>query len=222
MIMKVNSEIAPLKKVLMHRPYISLNKLTPENCQSLLFDDVLWPEKAAEEHDKFADLLRKQGVAVYLLQDLLEETLSNPTAKQCLLQRILVDNYNDSPIADLLYPFLDSLLAKVLAEYVMGGLTYSDLRDYSLGLSSKSAKPHDFVLPQLPNHLFTRDSSTWIDAGVSINSMAFAARKNETTNISVIYQYHPLFRQHELPLWYDDNDDGKRFSSLEGGVTSWC
>lgn len=215
--MKINSEIAPLKKVLMHRPYISLKKLTPENCQSLLFDDVLWPEKATEEHDQFVKLLRKHGVAVYLLQDLLEETIRDPVAKQCLIQRILANNYKDSPIADLLHPFFDSLSAKVLTEYVIGGLTYGDLQYYSLGLSSKAAKPHDFVLPQLPNHLFTRDSSSWIGEGVSISAMAFAARKNEVTNISVIYQYHPMFRQHELPLWYDGSKDGNPLASIEGG-----
>lgn len=57
----VGSEIGQLRSVMLHRPNLSLKRLTPSNCQSLLFDDVLSVEKAGEEHDVFSKTLRQQG-----------------------------------------------------------------------------------------------------------------------------------------------------------------
>ncbi len=67
----VGSEIGQLRSVMLHRPNLSLKRLTPSNCQELLFDDVLSVERAGEEHDIFANTLRQQGIEVLLLTDLL-------------------------------------------------------------------------------------------------------------------------------------------------------
>ena len=67
----VGSEIGQLRSVMLHRPNLSLKRLTPSNCQELLFDDVLSVERAGEEHDIFANTLREQGVEVLLLTDML-------------------------------------------------------------------------------------------------------------------------------------------------------
>jgi len=45
----VGSEIGQLRSVMLHRPNLSLKRLTPSNCQELLFDDVLSVERAGEE-----------------------------------------------------------------------------------------------------------------------------------------------------------------------------
>lgn len=71
----VGSEIGQLRSVMLHRPNLSLKRLTPSNCQELLFDDVLSVERAGEEHDIFANTLRQQGIEVLLLTDLLTQTL---------------------------------------------------------------------------------------------------------------------------------------------------
>ncbi len=71
----VGSEIGQLRSVMLHRPNLSLKRLTPSNCQELLFDDVLSVERAGAEHDVFANTLREQGVEVLLLTDLLTQTL---------------------------------------------------------------------------------------------------------------------------------------------------
>ncbi|STQ14510.1 arginine deiminase [Enterobacter cloacae] len=42
----VGSEIGQLRSVMLHRPNLSLKRLTPSNCQELLFDDVLSVERA--------------------------------------------------------------------------------------------------------------------------------------------------------------------------------
>jgi arginine deiminase len=54
----VYSEVGTLRKVLVHRPDLSLKRLTPENAHDLLFDDVLWVKKARWEHDVFVDQMR--------------------------------------------------------------------------------------------------------------------------------------------------------------------
>ena len=72
----VHSEVGRLRKVMVHRPELSLQRLTPTSHDDLLFDDVLWVERAQYEHDQFVARMRERGVEVYLLRDLLGETLA--------------------------------------------------------------------------------------------------------------------------------------------------
>ena len=164
--MRIESEIAPLKKVILHRPDISLQRLTPSNCKDLLFDDVLWPERAAEEHDQFAKVLRQYGVEVFILADLLEETLQNEEAKHYLIKQALYSSYHGAHVESLLSDYLHHLSAKELTKDLVGGLTFSDLGKHSLGLVSQLTTANEFVLPPLPNHLFPRDTSCWIKHGL--------------------------------------------------------
>jgi arginine deiminase len=71
----VHSEVGKLRKVIVHRPELSLRRLTPANHDELLFDDVLWVERAQWEHDQFVECMRTRGVEVFYVQDLLTETL---------------------------------------------------------------------------------------------------------------------------------------------------
>ena len=72
----VTSEIAPLKKVLLHRPGRELLNLVPDRLGELLFDDIPYLEAARREHDVFAQMLRDNGVEVVYLEDLMSEVLS--------------------------------------------------------------------------------------------------------------------------------------------------
>ena len=94
------------------------------------------------------------------------------------------------------------------------------------GISLHAAALEDlnhFILPPLPNTLFTRDSSCWIYDGVSVNPMYWPARRRESLNMFVIYHYHPMFRNAGFAFWYPNATDGvfslESFgrSSLEGG-----
>lgn len=87
----VGSEIGQLRSVMLHRPNLSLKRLTPSNCRELLFDDVLSVERAGEEHDIFANTLRQQGIEVLLLTDLLTQTLDVQDAKDWLLETQISD-----------------------------------------------------------------------------------------------------------------------------------
>ena len=45
------SEIGKLNKVLLHRPGLELEALTPSTMERLLFDDIPYLKVAQEEHD---------------------------------------------------------------------------------------------------------------------------------------------------------------------------
>ena len=72
----VYSEVGKLRKVMVHRPDLSLQRLTPTNHDELLFDDVLWVERAQQEHDQFVARMHARGVEVFHLSDLLGEALA--------------------------------------------------------------------------------------------------------------------------------------------------
>ena len=69
------SEIAPLKKVLMHRPGDEFLNLTPNTLERLLFDDIPYLKVAQEEHDAYANALRAEGIEVVYITDLVAEAL---------------------------------------------------------------------------------------------------------------------------------------------------
>ena len=86
---RVDSEIGTLRQVMLHRPGDELKRLTPTNKDELLFDDVLWVQRARQEHDAFADALRERGVEVVYLHELLTEALQPPPAASEFIERTL-------------------------------------------------------------------------------------------------------------------------------------
>ena len=74
-------------------------------------------------------------------------------------------------------------------------------RGAGLGASFQALDLDDFLLPPLPNHLFTRDTSAWIYDGVSINAMRKRARMRETIHYEAIYRWHPLFADADFHVW---------------------
>src|SRR5580765_3348437 len=83
----VHSEVGPLRSVIVHRPDIAHERLSPSNCRELLFDDVIWVRRARQEHDAFVDLMRSDGVEVLLFHELLAETLADTAAREWVLER---------------------------------------------------------------------------------------------------------------------------------------
>jgi arginine deiminase len=175
----VGSEVGKLRKVLVHRPDLELKRLTPANHDDLLFDDVLWVSKARKQHDAFVDELRHRGVEVYYLRDLLETVLEDPEAKRAAAEAAVTD-YTVGPgaVNEVRAMVLESS-PQYLAQHLIGGVTRRELRAEGVdvdGLSRHSlmaaaADDDSFVLPPLPNSLFTRDSSCWIYNGVALSPM---------------------------------------------------
>jgi arginine deiminase len=212
--MNIQSEILPLKKVLVHFPRLALERLTPENCQQYLFDDVLWPEGALHEHEHFVKTLKQLDVEVLFVEHLLVEALHNLSARDYLIERLVMP-YATSICATLLNEYLQSLSPQELANCAMGGLTFKELEPYSLGLASLNAHSTDFAIPPLPNLMFTRDSSSWVENGFTLNSMAIPVRRGETIILSTIYKYHPLFENARNKIWYDASTQTLPY--VEGG-----
>ena len=77
-----------------------------------------------------------------------------------------------------------------------------------------AADPQALVIAPLPNHLFTRDTSCWVYGGVSVNHMAYPARRREAVHLSAIYRHHPLFADAQREIWSDAMPGAAR---LEGG-----
>ncbi len=214
----VYSEVGRLRKVLVHRPDLSLKRLTPSNYQELLFDGVLWVKKARWEHDVFVDHMRARGIEVLLVSDLLTETMKDPEARQWLLDRKVTINELGITLSQELCAWLSEMDAATLASYLIGGLTFRELPPDFKAMEIMVAQPNDFVLLPLPNQLFTRDSSCWIYNGVTLNPMYWPARRQETLNIAAIYKFHPDFKNANFEVWYGsdvDQDHGK--AHVEGG-----
>jgi arginine deiminase len=214
----VHSEVGKLRKVLVHRPDLSLKRLTPSNCEELLFDGVLWVKKARWEHDAFVDQMRSRGIEVVLVQDLLTETMKDPEARKWLLDRKVTANEQGLAFSQELRAWLNEMDAADLATYLIGGLLVRELPAEFKSFAELIAEPADFVLVPLPNHLFTRDTSCWIYQGVSLNTMYWPARRQETMNIATIYKFHPDFKNETFEIWYGadvEHDHGN--ARIEGG-----
>jgi len=226
----VHSEVGKLRKVLVHRPELSLQRLTPANCAELLFDDVLWVERAQLEHDQFVEVMRARGVEVFYVLDLLTETLqASQEAKRLVIEQVATEYTVGWSLVDEIRQFLWGLSPDFLAKHLIGGLTAgeSGIDWKKFGKISLHAaaleEMNTFLLPPLPNTLFTRDSSCWIFEGVSVNPMYWPARRRESLNLFAIYRYHPMFKDAGFEYWYPNATDGEfnlqNFgrSSMEGG-----
>lgn len=213
----VHSEVGKLRRVLVHRPGTALARLTPSNHDELLFDDVIWVKQARIEHMTFVDAMRYRGVEVVFLREMLEETLRIPEARQWLLERRVNDNTVGIGLAEDLRACLSEMDAEKLSSIMIGGMSLAELPIEPKGLLAKSLRPQDFVLPPLPNQIFTRDTSAWIYGGVTLNPMRWPARQLETFNLAAIYRFHPDFRDAGFQVWWGDPDVDFRQARAEGG-----
>ncbi|WP_216216997.1 arginine deiminase [Amycolatopsis aidingensis] len=190
----MDSEVGPLRSVLLHRPGPELKRLTPRNNDQLLFDSVPWVGRAQEEHDAFAEVLRGRGVEVLLLSELLRTTLEDPRAHAAGVHAAVDSRRLGGDLADSLRSYLSGVPAYVLAEVLMAGMTFEELpAAEGASLVRRMNHPHDFAVDPLPNLLFTRDSSAWIADRVAISSLAMPARGRETALLDLVYAYHPRF-----------------------------
>ncbi|MEO3871548.1 arginine deiminase [Nonomuraea sp. B12E4] len=192
----VDSEVGRLRQVLLHKPDLALKRLTPTNKDGFLFDDVLWVQRAMEEHEEFQQVLRGRGIEIHLLSDLLKETVEIPEARKHILDAVIDERWLGPGAIDDVRNALDGMDAMTLQVYLTGGITKRELAE--LGCAPDSVTFHtlggeDFILPPLPNHLFTRDTSCWVYDGVAINAMKKKARMRETVNMEAVYMYHPTF-----------------------------
>jgi arginine deiminase len=212
----VHSEVGVLRQVVLHRPGLELSRLTPSNVHRLLFDDVLWAERAQQEHDAFADLLRGRGVAVHHFADLLATALQVPGARDFLGERLATATRFGPAMYRPLRRVIEEADPGWLAERLIGGVLKRDVpRPEISSLFWETLHDDDFLLDPLPNHLFQRDNVAWVHDGLSINPMAMPARRRETLNSRVVYRFHPIFAAAQI--FYGDDDEPHGAATVEGG-----
>ena len=215
----VHSEVGQLRKVLVCAPGLAHERLTPSNCDDLLFDDVLWVQNARRDHFDFMSKLRDRGVEVVELHNLLTEMLAIGEARQWLLDRKITANEVGLGLLDDTRAFLDALEPRKLAEFMIGGLATTDLPDDFrpgyLALVREHTGVRDYLMPPLPNTLFTRDTTCWIYGGVTLNPLYWPARHDETLLMKALYTFHPEFAG--ARIWWGDPERDWGLATFEGG-----
>ena len=215
----VHSEVGKLRKVLVCSPGLAHERLTPTNCDDLLFDDVLWVQSARRDHFDFMAKMRDRGVEVVELHNLLTETIQIPEAKQWLLDRKIVANEVGPGLVADTRAFLDSLEPRRLAELLIGGMSTldlpADMRTGYLALARESLGVAEYLMPPLPNTLYTRDTTCWVYGGLTLNPLYWPARHDETLLIKAIYQFHPDYVG--STVWWGDPEKHWGTATIEGG-----
>jgi arginine deiminase len=214
----VHSEVGRLRQVLVCAPGLAHSRLTPSNCDDLLFDDVIWVRSAQRDHEDFIAKMRERGIEVAELHDLLAGTLKVPGAKAWLLDRKITANTVGLGLVEQTRAFLDSRSERELTRYLIGGLASADLPDgfRHLDLAREKTGVRDYLMPPLPNSLYTRDTTCWIYGGVTLNPLYWPARHDETLLMKAVYTFHPDFAG-RVGVWWGDPEQDWGLATLEGG-----
>ena len=215
----VHSEIGKLRKVMVSRPSLAHERLTPGNCHDLLFDDVIWVQKARSDHADFVLKMKDRDIEVYDIQDLLTDIFrDSPEARAFVLDRRITANQVGPALARVLRPWLDELDPHLLARHLLGGVVYEDLpAELITPLMREALSATEFIVKPVPNALFQRDPSCWIYGGVTCNPMYWPARKPEALLQRAVYKFHPAFTANEFEIWWGDSDEDWGNTSMEGG-----
>ncbi len=214
----VHSEVGQLRTVLVCRPGLAHQRLTPGNRADLLFDDVLWVHEAQKDHYDFVLKMRERGVEVLELHDLLAETMNDKAARAWVLDRRVTPNDVGLGLAPLMRAWLDEMPSPKLAEHLIGGVAILDLPKSERSKMLEDAfGGTDFLVPPVPNTLFQRDPSCWIYKGVTCNPMFWPARKPETLLQRAVYKFHPRFKGGDFTIWWGDSDESYGAATVEGG-----
>jgi arginine deiminase len=177
---------------MLHRPGPELKRLTPRNNDRLLFDGIPWVSRAQDEHDAFAEALRSRDVEVLYLVDLLTETLAAPEAREVAIAAAMENLHLGDTLRAYLGEAFGAMSPEELTHALCEGVRNDEVRG-GFGLVTSLLAGDDFLVPPLPNLLFTRDSSVWIEDRVTITSLAMPARERETQLTELIYTMHPRF-----------------------------
>jgi arginine deiminase len=214
----VHSEVGKLRTVMVCRPGLAHERLTPGNCRELLFDDVIWVHEAQKDHYDFVLKMQERDIEVFEFHDLLAQTLAIKEARSFVLDRRITPNSVGAPATAVIRPWLDDMPAKQLAEHLLGGIAIADLPrgEVSTGLRHAFGGT-EFVVPPIPNILFQRDPSCWIYGGVVCDPMYWPARKPETLLQRAVYKFHPTFKGGDFKIWWGDADEDFTGASMEGG-----
>ena len=216
----VNSEVGKLRKVLVCAPGLAHQRLTPTNCDDLLFDDVMWVQNAPAGplrlHGQDAGARRRGRRAAQPAR----RDAGVPEARAWLLDRKIVAE-RGRPRSGRDDPGVPRRPAARASwpRYLIGGLRpptcRTSFRPGYISLARESPGAREYLMPPLPNTLYTRDTTCWIYGGVTLNPLYWPARHDETLLMKAIYRFHPDFVG--ATVWWGDPELDWRLATLEGG-----
>ena len=194
----VASEVGTLRRVLLHRPDLELRRLTPtQRRRPALRRRAVGEARppGARRLRRHAARARRRGALRRRAARRDRQGRRRPRAGCSTGRSTSATSAPTSPPPSATGS--TTLDPESLATHLIGGLTAARApRRLGPRAAGRGGSETDgFVLPPLPNHLFTRDTSCWIGGGVSVNPMALPARRRETANLEAIYRFHPLFAE---------------------------
>ena len=209
------SEIGKLNKVLLHRPGAELESLTPSTIERLLFDDIPYLKIAQEEHDRFAQVLRDNGVEVIYYVDEVGKVISDPVLQIQLVNDFLnLSKINSKGLRAALMSYLLAMPPKEMAAKLIAGIRRSEVATArATSLMDVANDDYPFVSDPMPNLYFTRDPGACVGDGLNIHRMHFAARKRESLLLKYMFLYDRDFATMENKQWSDLSGT----YSIEGG-----
>ena len=209
------SEIGKLRKVMLHRIGSEVDGLVPDNFARLLFDDIPYLKVAQQEHDRFAGILKKNGVEVVYYADEVAKALEKADVRDRFIRELLDQVvFSSRGVKEAVYAHLIGMPPRDLVNKVIAGVRKSDITEYKpKTLAEKIDEAYPFYMDPMPNMYFTRDQGACIGNGISIHHMSTATRRRESLLLKYIYEYNSDFAPAGTEKWYDYNDP----FSLEGG-----
>ena len=210
------SDIAPLKRVLLHRPGDEFLNLTPNTLERLLFDDIPYLKIAQQEHDAFANALRGEGVEVVYVTDLTAEALDagGRTVRRKFIEQFIEEGGVTSPkmkkhCFDYLNSFKDN---RDLVKKCIAGVDITELKRVKNISGFYAARDlGKMILDPIPNIYCPRDPLSTIGRGVTLHKMWSVTRTRESMFLEYVFKYHPFYD--DVKIYYDRYEP----YSIEGG-----
>lgn len=210
------SEIGKLNKVLLHRPGLELEALTPTTMERLLFDDIPFLKIAQEEHDIFSRILTENGAEVIHYVDETAKALADIKVRTQFINEFLdLSDIKAEGLRDSIIEFLLSMEPDKMVSKLIAGVKKTDLRhhDKITSLYDMIENDYPFVSDPMPNLYFTRDPGACVGDGLNLHHMSTPARRREALFLKYMFNYDRDFAVEGNKLWYDVYED----YSIEGG-----
>jgi len=209
------SEIGKLNKVLLHKIGNEIEALTPDNFERLLFDDIPYLKIAAQEHERFAQILTENGAeVVYVIDETVKALRDKQVRDEFTVKFIEESEVCSEHAREAIKDYLDGMSTEKMVETVIAGVKKSEVGDIdSHSLSDYISLDYPYYTDPMPNFYFTRDPAACVGNGISIHNMSRKARKRESLLLHYMYKYNKDFAPEGSGLWFDY--DGEY--SIEGG-----
>ena len=209
------SEIGKLNRVLLHRIGHEVEGLVPDNFARLLFDDIPYLKVAEQEHDRFAQVLRDNGVEVIYYVDETAKAIRDPEVKKAFLNDILDESdLNSEGIREAIYDYLIRMPEREMVAKIIAGVRKTDIPNVeSKTLADLISSSYPFYMDPMPNLYFTRDPGACVGNGLNVHHMSAVTRRRESLLLKYMFMYNKDFAPEGSQLWYDYDDP----ASIEGG-----